>query len=717
MNFSDKSLANTLKDAACEIFLSTLDKVDGAKDLVLSQSILVQLDAVCGMQKLRQNAVDKVFKFETKPVHSETSNRVYVIRPTIDEVRQVAKHINAYLNQDDDKFEAQMGIKFWIIFAPKFVHYCDVILEEEGVYEYVSILECPLGLFPLEYDVYSLEDESIFTTLYLNKDITPLSVIVNSILQLQLLSGNIFDVYGQGNFAKIVADKLDQANLMNGTKPEGFLHTSTNNHVKDFENLRFTENKLSDTELRPSFTDLYLIDRDSDYGSLLLSQSNYEGFLDESFGICCNKLEFATTIDDKATIKHSLASDVDPIYRDVRDNHFSTVFSLLKTRNQEMKEKYSRSQEMNLSNLKNFVAHELKNLQTEFKCLGIHIGACEEIMRERNKYDFSDQLRNEQNILDGVEIRRCLDYISKLISHQLHPHVPLRLLALLSLTQGGLPPRDYKKYLSLYCETYGLQQNATFNNLKKLGLVTEMNLSLQAFTGGVLTYGSSSNNASSKPQQSSATALPSSLSLASFTGAMSSLTEKASGRMAAVVSSSVLPRRGNLSVMLKKFQLMPEINDAGYNIRAPKDPAFVYNGAYIPLICQLIDNCVLSPPASSTKRGSTTINLSSSELMKLLPGPNFKRRQAFIGGIKPPPNASPNHKSSQKLNTDRSILIYFIGGVTFAEITALRFLAKQRNVKIAIATTSIVNGNKLMSSLNPKQQFAINKPSDRLAGI
>uniref|UniRef100_A0A6G1S990 Vacuolar protein sorting-associated protein 33B n=1 Tax=Aceria tosichella TaxID=561515 RepID=A0A6G1S990_9ACAR len=726
MNFSDRSLANSLKDAACEIFLSTLDKVDGAKDLVLSQSILVQLDAVCGMQKLRQNAVDKVFKFETKPVVSETRNRVYVIRPTIEEVRQVAKHINAYLNQDDDKFDSQMGIKFWIIFAPKFVHYCDIILEEEGVYEYVSILECPLGLFPLEYDVYSLEDETIFTTLFLNKDITPLSVVVNSILQLQLLSGNIFDVHGQGNFAKIVADKLDQANLMSGIRPEGFLHTSTNNHVKDFENLRFTENKLSDTEPRPSFTDLYLIDRDSDYCSLLLSQSNYEGFLDESFGVCCNKLEFSTTIDDKATIKHSLASDMDPIYRDVRDNHFSTVFSLLKTRNQEMKEKYSRSQEMNLSNLKNFVAHELKNLQTEFKCLGIHISACEEIMRERNKYDFSDQLRNEQNILDGVEIRRCLDYISKLISHQLHPHVPLRLLALLSLTQGGLPPRDYKKYLSLYCETYGLQNNATFNNLKKLGLVTEMNLSLQAFTGGVLTYGSSSNNSISKPAASPAatTTIPSSLSLASFTGAMSSFTEKASGRMAAVVSSSVLPRRGNLSVMLKKFQLMPEINDTGYNIRNPKDPAFVYNGAYIPLICQLIDHCVLGP-VTPAKRGASTINLSSSELMKLLPGPNFKRRQAFIGGIQPLPNISPNHKSttsknsnSSSNNNERSILIYFIGGVTFAEITALRFLAKQRNVKIAIATTSIVNGNKLMSSLNPKQHFAIhNQSSERLTGI
>lgn len=696
MNFSSKSLANTLKDAACQLFLNTLDKIDGAKDLVLSRTILVQLDSVCGMQKLRQNAVDKVFKFEPDSVvNSEARNRVYVIRPSIDEVRQVAKHINSYLNQDVDKY-GQNDTKFWIIFVPKFVHYCDVALEEEGIYEYVSILECPLGLLPLEYDLYSLEDDTIFKTLFLNKDITPLSVIVSSILQLQLLSGNIFDVHGQGNFAKVIADKLDQANLTNGIKPEGLSSESSNNHqVKDFENMRFTENK-PDEDQSHSFTDLFLIDRDSDYASLLLSQLNYEGILDESFHICCNKLEFSTSTavggEEKTMVKHSLASDHDPIYRDFRDNHFSTVFSLVKTKSNEMKEKYSRSQDMNLSNLKSFVANELKGLQAEFKCLAVHISACEEIMRIRNKYDFSEQLKTEQNIVDGVDIKRCLDYITKMIVHQLDPYVPLRLLSLLSLTQGGLPPKDYKKFHSLYCENYGLPNNVTFSNLKKLGLVTEMNLSFNALTGGLLNYSSNETNSVKTTTTSS---VPTSLSLASFTGAMSSLTERASGRIAGVVSSSVLPRRGNLSIMMKKFQLLPEPSDAGYNIREPKDPGFVFGGSFIPLVGQLVDNCVLIPP-----KRSTPPNMTSAELMKLLPGPNFKRKQAFIGDFP----SSPNHNNNNNKSKEKSILVYFIGGVTFAEITALRFIAKQRKVKIAVATTSVMNGNKLMDSLFPKEE-------------
>lgn len=692
MNFSSKSLANTLKDAGCQVFLNTLDKIDGAKDLVLSKTVLVQLDSICGMQKLRQNAVDKVFKLQDSPVISETRNRVYVIRSSIDEVNLVAKQINTYLNQDDDKYSS-IGVKFWIIFVPKLVHYCDLALEEEGIYEYVSILECSLGLIPLEYDLYSLEDDTIFRTLFLNKDTTCLGDIVNSLTQLQFLSGNIVDVHGQGKYAKVIADKLDQTNLTQEPKPKSIRPSQNLTfETRNLEALRFNDDINNDRTTNPSFTELYLIDRDCDFAACLLSQLNYEGILDESFSICCNKLEFSTNNSDEAektSIKHSLYSEVDPIYRDIRDNHFSTVFSLLKTKNHEMKEKYSRSKDMNLSNLKNFVANEMKGLQSEFKCLGIHISACEEIMKERNKYDFGDQLRMEQNIIYGVDIRKCLEYITKMIAHQLNPYVPIRLLSLLSLTQGGLPPKDYKKYHSLYCENYGLFNHVTFDNLKRLSLVTEMNLSLNALTGGLLSYSSSDS------VQQNMKPVSSSISLASFTGAMSSLTEKASGKVAAVVSSSVLPRRGALSIMLKKFQLVPEVGDAGYNIREPKDPAFVYGGTYIPLICQLIDNCVVS---TNSQKKNTPLNMTPVELMKLLPGPNFKRKQAFLSDLKPIPK---NIDNNDMRTTERSILVYFIGGVTFAEVTALRFLAKQRNVKIAIATTSIINGNKLIESLFP----------------
>lgn len=670
MHFTDKTLANTLKESGCQIFLNVLDKIDGAKDLVLSDTILIQLDSICGMQKLRQNAVDKVYKLQAESQFSDTKNRVYVIRPSIDEVKLVANQINYYFTSGDNQL--QVDIKFWVIFVPRLIHYCDLALEEEGIYEYVNILECPLGLVPIEYDVYSLEDDRIFKTLFLNKDITPLADIVQSIQQLQLLSGNILEIHGLGRYAEKVSKKLDEFNLKHG-------HNFGPGH-----------------SVMSSFTDIYLVDRDSDFASVLLSQINYEGILDESFNIRCNKLEFTVETNQVQkkesndpkdtseiskpmitksieTVKHSLNRENDPIFRDIRDNHFSTVFSLVKTKSQDMRRKYNNSKDLNISNLKNFVANDLKNLQIEYKCLSVHISACEEIMRERNKYDFSDQLRTEQNIIDGIEIKKCLEYITKMITHQLHVYVPLRLISLLSLTQGGILPKDYKRILALYCENYGIYNNATFTNLKKLGLVTEMDLSI-------------ANR------------------LASLTGAMSSFTERASGRMA-----SVLPRKGNLSLIMKRFQLVPEINEAGYNFREPKDPAFVFGGSYIPLVCQLVNHLILNKRDGATNQSSPNHHSSNStnqlnitpELLKLLPHAYFRRRQTFLDNLPTSSNASKAINDIQNKPGERALLLYFIGGVTFAEITALRFIAKQRKVKIAIATTSIINGNKLIDSLFP----------------
>lgn len=50
----------------------------------------------------------------------------------------------------------------------------------------------------------------------------------------------------------------------------------------------------------------------------------------------------------------------------------------------------------------------------------------------------------------------------------------------------------------------------------------------------------------------------------------------------------------------------------------------------------------------------------------------------------------------------RVILVFFLGGCTFAEISALRFLAQQEeyNVEFIIATTKIMNKNSFLSSFH-----------------
>lgn len=52
-------------------------------------------------------------------------------------------------------------------------------------------------------------------------------------------------------------------------------------------------------------------------------------------------------------------------------------------------------------------------------------------------------------------------------------------------------------------------------------------------------------------------------------------------------------------------------------------------------------------------------------------------------------------------DTPKVVLVFFLGGCTFAEISALRFLSRQEdnNVEFVIATTKLVNKNTFLESL------------------
>ena len=90
----------------------------------------------------------------------------------------------------------------------------------------------------------------------------------------------------------------------------------------------------------------------------------------------------------------------------------------------------------------------------------------------------------------------------------------------------------------------------------------------------------------------------------------------------------------------------------------------------------------------------------SEEAVKVIPGPHFSFDQSvddgngsrlangFVEGVDP---------SEER----RTVLVVFIGGVTFAEISALRFMSSQGglNCNFIVMTTKMINGNSLVRSL------------------
>ncbi|XP_078723144.1 vacuolar protein sorting-associated protein 33A isoform X2 [Lampetra fluviatilis] len=115
-------------------------------------------------------------------------------------------------------------------------------------------------------------------------------------------------------------------------------------------------------------------------------------------------------------------------------------------------------------------------------------------------------------------------------------------------------------------------------------------------------------------------------------------------------------------------------------IQAPTDVSYVYSG-YAPLSVRLAQ--------LSTRPGWRVIE----EALKLLPGPEFHEKQPIPTGL--------THKRD---TGSRITLVLFLGGVTSAEISAIRFLGQSEdsNTDYVIGTTKLINGTSWLQSLAEK---------------
>ena len=110
-----------------------------------------------------------------------------------------------------------------------------------------------------------------------------------------------------------------------------------------------------------------------------------------------------------------------------------------------------------------------------------------------------------------------------------------------------------------------------------------------------------------------------------------------------------------------------------FNLKEPTDASYVFGGAYIPLSVAAISSVV-------SNGGWGTIENS----IKSWEGASFTEYQ---------------FRSLRKERLEkRVILVYFIGGVTYSEVSALRFIEQKLGCHFIIATTDVVNWKRLLDS-------------------
>ncbi|KAG0484393.1 hypothetical protein HPP92_008472 [Vanilla planifolia] len=144
--------------------------------------------------------------------------------------------------------------------------------------------------------------------------------------------------------------------------------------------------------------------------------------------------------------------------------------------------------------------------------------------------------------------------------------------------------------------------------------------------------------------------------------------------------------KSNWQMISKALQLIASESEAS----KADDISYIFSG-YAPLSIRLVQHAIRS--------GWRSIE----EIIKLLPGPqvDFKRGSSTS-------NSSFDRVPGLQSNLDRLgdgrralVLVVIVGGITFAEIAALRFLSSQDGLgyDFIIATTKMVNGNTLLEAL------------------
>ncbi|KAL1637144.1 Vacuolar protein-sorting-associated protein 33 [Neofusicoccum ribis] len=649
--------AADISDAARRSLLLLLEGIRGKKNLVFEKALSGPLNLLLKFSTLQEYGVDKPFFLENGNVDSSQRNVVFIARGD--------KAKTALAIAEQIKKLRHNGIvdhEFSVFWVPRRTLVSDQVLEEAGVLGEVNVAEWPLNFVPLSNDLLSLELEDSMTDLYVRKDPTPTFLAARALMQLQQQHGLFPRIIGKGDNARRLAELL----LRMRTEVVAGSGSTTESP------LGLTPSNLLDS--------LIIIDREVDFPTALMTQLTYEGLLDEEFNIQSNQIEVDSSVvgtavagttqgggasSSAAPLKRKIPLEPsDTLYSTLRDTNFATVGPLLNKVARRLQSSYENRniQQKTTSELREFVT-KLPGFQQEQASLKLHTNLAEEIIKHTRSDIFSRVLEVQQNLAAGADPSSQHDNIDELISRGVKVETVLRLLCLESSLHGGLRPRDLETFKRAVLQAYGHQHILTLTSLEKAGLLIPRSggLGVGANLGG-------------------------------------------SGARTSAVTNYNQVRR-SLSL------IVDEVNEA-----EPDDIAYVFSG-YAPLSVRLVQ-CVLQKDYINSLASARPANnaqgqqQASGALANAQGWRPFEDVLRYIRGATVDEVQAGEEKAvraRQLLNGSggggegKTVVVFFLGGVTRAEASALRFVAKSlaeegRGRRLIVATTSVIKGDKVVGS-------------------
>ncbi|KAG0763593.1 hypothetical protein G6F57_004678 [Rhizopus arrhizus] len=548
-----------------------------------------------------------------------------------------------YIASHIKHFSKSSKVDCWLYFVPERTMICERVLEEEGVKGDITIGDYAMDWIPCEDDLISMElDPSTWKEIYLDGDQTAIYYAAKSIMRLQSIYGLFPRIIGKGDAAKQLADMLLRMRrehvMTEATKTNTLLNTISN-HVDQ----------------------IIIIDRNLDLVTPLCTQLTYEGLIDEIMGVkhCFVELDAnlvnanqttppkgpPTSSASPAKKKKYVLNSSDKLFAQLRDQNFAVVGGILNKVAKRINENYEeRHNAKTVAQIRDFVGR-LGELQQEHQFLRTHTGIAEEIIANTVTDEFNKVLEVQQNVVAGIDGSKESEYIEEMINRQKPLVQVLRLLCLMSLAQGGLKPKIFDHFEREITQTYGYEHIETLHRLEKLGLWIKKR-----------------------------------------------------------------PNSNNKFSFAQCRRLLKLIVDDVDEFH-PNDISYVYSG-YAPLSIRLVQSAMQKAPPSTASTASlfsyvsNTANLvnttgwrsGSEDILKLLPGQSFEVKQTVEYG--PETNAAMARAKKHGLQHGKTTIVFFLGGCTHTEVSAIRFLAQHDEGRdYLVATTQMLNGNTFLTPI------------------
>lgn len=576
------------------------------------------------------------------------TSRVYFIPASINKYKCVLDQIASLLSQNSSLADLNC---FHIIIVPKVLCSFDSILESKGLYGIIKLHTFSWELMALDEQLLSLELPFLYKQLFVEQNNSLLSSLAMSLWSLFHVTGKPKAVFSLG---KLSASVLDMIEVYNETYSRDFLDSRGSHEIGA----------------------LIVIDRNQDYASSLLTPATYSGLLSEIFNINCGhldmnaketklkrgKLDFRLENDagaSKSTVM-TLDSSIDTLYGEIKHRHFSEVLSVLSSKAKLLKSEDIKA--LGIQEMKHYVETKLQKVTLFKQNLVNHVLACETIISEMSN-KFENLKLTETEMLNNRNKKSNYQFVDQNFGTDIHMYNSLRLMCLLSLTQG-LSYEEYNTLVSKYLLAFGYKFLYVFQNLINAGLLIQ----------------------------------PSSLKLSLNISNLGNLSDR-------------LPKWQNeFQTTANKLKQLPSQPEKV----GKSSPSYVFNGGYVPLISVLCNAILTSETLSDAltklqylsdlkvggiimdqlKTGIETLNEKLS---------NLKPQSDLEFGCKDAKSLTKVLKSDANMGNifplkPKSVLVFVIGGVTFAEIAACDVVQTVTGSKIYVASDCIASGADLMSA-------------------